>query len=202
MAIFAAKFIDPFMNKQNNRMIFSAALLIVMAAVTRYFPHPPNFTAIGAMAIFGGATISNKKLAFILPLAALFLSDVALQLFSGTKGFYGTSQYFVYGAFMLITALSTFIKNKSAVNIVLAAVWSGIIFFVVSNFGTWVSGDIYPKTFVGLGSCFLAAIPFYQNEFFGNFALNAIYGNLFYGGLLFGIYAIMEKRFATRQSIA
>ena len=190
------------MNKQNNSSILTAAFLILVAAITRYFPHPPNFTAIGAMAIFGGAAISNKKLAFLLPLAALFLSDVALQLFSSTKGFYGTSQYFVYGAFMIITALSTLMKKKSATNIFFAAIWSGIIFFIVSNFGTWASGDIYPKTLNGLRTCFIEAIPFYKNEFFGNFLLNTIYGNLFFSAILFGIYAVTEKTFSTQKVIA
>ena len=190
------------MNKQNNSSILTAAFLILVAAVTRYFPHPPNFTAIGAMAIFGGAAISNKKLAFLLPLTALFLSDVALQLFSSTKGFYGTSQYFVYGAFMIITALSTLMKKKSATNIFFAAIWSGVIFFIISNFGTWVSGDLYPKTLNGLSTCFIEAIPFYKNEFFGNFLLNTVFGNLFFSAILFGIYAITEKTFSTQKAIA
>ena len=190
------------MNKQNNSSILTVAFLILVAAVTRYFPHPPNFTAIGAMAIFGGVAISNKKLAFLLPLAALFLSDVALQLFSSTKGFYGTSQYFVYGAFMIITALSTLMKKKSATNIFFAAIWSGIIFFIVSNFGTWASGDIYPKTLNGLSICFIEAIPFYKNEFFGNFLLNTIYGNLFFSAILFGIYAITQKTYTAQKAIA
>ena len=177
-------------------------MLIFLAAISRYFPHPPNFTAIGAMAIFGGATLSNKKLAFILPIGALFLSDLALQLFTSTKGFYGTSQYFVYAAFFIITAIATLMKKRSAINIVLAAVWSGIIFFIISNFGTWISGDIYPKTMAGLSTCFLAAIPFYQNDFFGNFALNAIYGNLFYGALLFGVYSVIERKIAPQNVIA
>lgn len=190
------------MNKQNRPLVLSAVFLIFMAAITRYFPHPPNFTAIGAMAIFGGSVISNKKLAFLLPLTALFLSDVALHLFSSTKGFYGTSQFFVYGAFMIITAFSTLIRKSSVINITLAAIWGGIIFFILSNFGTWISGDIYPMTIAGLGACFTAAIPFYQNEFFGNFALNAIYANLFFSATLFGIYSVIEKRWAEQKTMA
>ena len=190
------------MNKQNRPLIISAVFLIFVAAITRYFPHPPNFTGIGAMAIFGGCVISNKKLAFLLPLVALFLSDVALQLFSSTKGFYGTSQFFVYGAFMIITALSTLIRKKSAINIALAAVWSGVIFFIISNFGTWMSGDLYPRTIAGLGACFVQAIPFYQNEFFGNFGLNAIYANLFFSATLFGLYSVIEKRWAEQKTMA
>src|SRR5215210_4870086 len=122
------------MNKKNSTLVLSALLLIIAAAFTRLFPHYPNFTAIGAIAVFGGSVIQDKKFAFLLPLAALLLSDICLQLFTSTKGFYGTSQYFVYSAFVLITALATLIQRRSVFNIALAAIWSGVIFFMLSNF--------------------------------------------------------------------
>lgn len=190
------------MNRQNNTLILSAGLLIIAAAFTRLFPHYPNFTAIGAMAVFGGSVIEDKKLAFLLPLGALLLSDICLQLFTTTKGFYGTSQYFVYAAFLIITAISAFIKKRSVANIALAAIWSGAIFFVISNFGVWLSSDFYPKTLSGLGACFWAAIPFYKNELFGNFVLNSIMGNAFYSALLFGAYYIMERKVAMQKATA
>lgn len=190
------------MNKQNSFLVLSAGLLIVAAAFTRLFPHPPNFTALGAIAIFGGSVIKDKKLAFLLPLAALLLSDVCLQLFTSTKGFYGTAQFFVYAAFFFITALATFMRKRSVTNITLAAIWSGAIFFLLSNFGVWVSSDIYPKSFTGLAACYAAAIPFYQNEFFGNFVLNSIMGNIFYSALLFGAYAILERKVSIQKAVA
>ena len=190
------------MNKQNNTLVLSAVLLISAAAFTRLFPHYPNFTAIGAMAIFGGSVIKDKKLAFLLPLGALFLSDVCLQLLTSTKGFYGTSQFFVYAAFLIITALAGFMQKRTVANLALAAVWSGAIFFVVSNLGVWLSSDFYPKTLAGLGVCFWASIPFYKNEVFGNFVLNLIMGNIFYMAILFGVYAIMERRVTMQKAIA
>ncbi|MDQ6814089.1 MAG: hypothetical protein M3040_10140 [Bacteroidota bacterium] len=190
------------MNKQNNALVLSAGLLIVAAAFTRLFPHAPNFTAVGAMAIFGGSVIKDKKLAFLLPLGALLLSDVGLQLFTDTKGFYGTTQYFVYAAFLVITALATFIQKRSVANIALAAVWSGAIFFVLSNLGVWASSNFYPKSFAGLAACYAAAIPFYKNEFFGNFILNSIMGNIFYSCLLFAVYLVMARKTTGQKAIA
>lgn len=190
------------MNKQNNTLVLSAGLLIIAAAFTRLFPHYPNFTAIGAMAVFGGSVIKDKKLAFLLPLGALFLSDICLQLFTSTKGFYGISQFFVYMAFLLITALSTFMKKRSVANVALAAFWSGAVFFILSNFGVWLSSDFYPKTLTGLGACFWASIPFYKNEFFGNFVLNSILGNAFYSAILFGVYSLMERNASMEKVIA
>lgn len=190
------------MNRQNHTLVLSASLLIVAAAFTRLFPHAPNFTAVGAMAIFGGSVIKDKKLAFLLPLGALLLSDVCLQLFTETKGFYGTTQYFVYAAFIIITALAMFMQRRSVANIALAAIWSGAIFFVLSNLGVWASSNFYPKSLSGLAACYAAAIPFYKNEFFGNFILNSIMGNVFYSALLFGAYSILERKTTMQQAIA
>lgn len=190
------------MNKQNSPLILSAVLLIIAAAFTKFFPHYPNFTAIGAIAVFGGSVIKDKKLAFLLPLGALLLSDICLQLFTSTPGFYGTSQYFVYAAFLIITALATFMQKRSIVNIALAAIWSGVIFFIISNLGVWFSSDYYPKTLAGLGACYWAAIPFYKNELFGNFALNSILGNAFYSALLFGAYSLVEKKTTMQKATA
>ncbi|WP_018612039.1 DUF6580 family putative transport protein [Segetibacter koreensis] len=190
------------MNRQNKTLVLSAGLLIIAAAFTRLFPHYPNFTAIGAMAVFGGSVIKDKKLAFLLPLGAMLLSDICLQLLTSTKGFYGTSQYFVYAAFIIITALATLMQKRSVSNIALAAVWSGAIFFVVSNFGVWLSSDFYPKSLAGLAGCYSAAIPFYKNELFGNFILNSIMGNVFYSTLLFGAYYVMERKAILQKAIA
>lgn len=190
------------MDKQNKTYILPISLLIAGAAFTRLFPHYPNFTAIGAMAIFGGSVIKDKKYAFLLPLAALFISDVCLHLFTSVKGFYGTSQLFVYAAFILITALASLIKKASVINMIFASFWSGIIFFAFSNFGTWISGDVYPISLSGLSACFIAAIPFYKNEFFGNFLLNSIYANLFYSACLFLIYKYIVKNAQSHSVVA
>lgn len=197
------------MNKQNSKLVFSAALIIVFAALTRLFPHYPNFTAIGAMAIFGGSVIKDKKLAFLLPLVALFVSDVCLQFLSQvlnlgwvSKGFYGIEQLFVYAAFIIITGLATLIRKTNAANIALAAVWSGVVFFLISNFGVWLLSSYYPKTLAGLGACYWIAIPFYNGEVTGSFLLNSIVGNLFFSALLFGAYALVKQRVTSQQAVA
>ena len=190
------------MNKQNNTLVFSAGLLVAMAALTRIFPHPPNFTALGAMAIFGGSVIKDKKLAFLLPLAALILSDVCLQLLTSIRGFYGVTQFFVYAAFLIITALAILIRKRSVSNIALAAVWSSAIFFAISNLGVWASSETYPKTLTGLGACYAAAIPFYKNEFFGNFILNSFISTAFYSAIMFGAYALLERKILIQKVIA
>ena len=181
------------MKTQNKQLIFLAAALILVAAISRLIPHPPNFAPIASLAIFGGAVITNKKYALILPLGALLLSDILFELFTSTPGFYDISQTFVYGAFILITFLATKIKTASTKNILFACLWSGAIFFILSNFGVWLTGVFYPKTLTGLVQCYTAAIPFYKNEFFGNMLLNTFMSNIFYTAVLFGAYAVIKK---------
>jgi hypothetical protein len=181
------------MKTQNKPMIIIAAGLILLAALSRLLPHPPNFAPIASLGIFGGAVVANKKYAFILPLGALLLSDILFELFTDTKGFYDISQTFVYGAVILITFLATKIKKVNTVNILLACLWSGAIFFLLSNFGVWLNGALYPKTFAGLMQCYYAAIPFYKPELFGNFILNIFMSNIFFSAVLFGTYALLRK---------
>ncbi len=177
----------------NKSLLITAVLVIFAGAMARLIPHPINFAPIGALAIFGGMTIKEKKYALVLPLGALLLSDLLFELFTKTPGFYGGSQYFVYGAFILVTFLATLVKKTTVMSVFAACVWSGIIFFALSNFGVWASGGYYPKTWAGLTTCFAAAIPFYSNDFFGNMALNTLWSNIFFSGLLFGAYYLVKQ---------
>ncbi len=171
-----------------------AAGVILAAAFSRVLPHPYNFTPIGALGIFGGTTIKDKKYALIFPLGALLLSDIMLQLFTRTPGFYGWEQSFVYGAIILTTYLATRIKTVNVVNVGLACIWTSAIFFLLSNFGTWVAHYYYPHTFAGLMQCYAAAIPFYQGDPASSFALNLVLGNIFYTAVMFGIYTIVKSK--------
>ena len=78
------------MKTQNKQLVFTAAGLILVAAIMRLIPHPPNFAPIASLAIFGGTVIADKKYALILPLGALLLSDILFEIFTTTQGFYDT----------------------------------------------------------------------------------------------------------------
>ena len=161
--------------------------MIFLAAASRLIPHPPNFTPLAAMALFGGAYISDKRLAFGLPLAALLLSDAVL-------GFYH-DMIWVYGSFALIVCLGLQLQSRRRLlPIAGAALASSVLFFVITNFGFIISDDLYPRTLEGLATGYVAAIPFFQNT---------IAGDLVYTALLFGGFAIVEKKFpALRASTA
>ena len=165
------------------------ALLIAMiaaAAATRLMPHPPNITAISAMALFGGATFADKRLAFLVPLAALFASDLVLGLYRGME--------YQYLTFALIVCLGFFLQSRRRVlPIAGAAVASSTIHFIVTDFGTWMTGTMYPHTVAGLVTCYTAAIPFFWNT---------LAGDLFYTALLFGGFAALERTFPILRDAA
>lgn len=153
--------------------------MIAAAAAARLLPHPPNMTPIFAMALFGGATLTDKRFAFAVPLAAMFLSDLVL-------GFHN-EMIAVYGAFVLIVCLGIWLqRRKTPLMIAGAAIATSLIFFVLSDFGIWLTGDMYPRTFAGLVTCYTMALPFLRNQ---------IGGDLLYTAILFGGFALLERQF-------
>ena len=153
---------------------------ITAAAALRLVPHPPNFTPIGAMALFGGAYLGRRGLLLALaaPLGALLLSDLVL-------GFYdGMLIQYVAVALVAVLGWTVLSKSKSPVRVGLSAIAGSLIFFFVTNFGVWAVSGMYPLNAAGLAACFTAAIPFFQNT---------LAGDLFYATLLFGGFALLEK---------
>ena len=160
----------------NNSRIVALLTAIVFAAALRLVPHPPNFTPIGAMALFSGAYLGRRSLAFVAPLAAMLLSDAVLGFYSG--------MWVTYLAVALITLLGSLaLQKRTPVRIGLTAVAGSVLFFVVSNFGTWALSGMYPHTAAGLAACYVAAIPFFHN---------ALTGDLFYATMLFGGFRFAE----------
>jgi hypothetical protein len=169
--------------------------MIAAAAATRIIPHPWNFTAVGAMCLFGGAYFRRTWQAFAVPLAALVLSDLVLAATRYDFGLFGyTSIWVGYGLFALTALIGMSLRGRvSAVGVLLAAVGSSLMFFFVSNLVAWLEGHGgYAYTPAGLVSCYVAAIPF---------ARNMLAANVFYSAVLFGGYELLSLRWpALRQS--
>jgi hypothetical protein len=160
----------------NHARLIALLSAIVLAAALRLVPHPPNFTPIGAMALFSGAYLGRRALAFAAPLGAMLLSDVVLGFYSG--------MWVTYLAVALIVMVGwVALSRVSALRVAGAAVASSVLFFLVSNFGTWALSGMYPHTGAGLSACYVAAIPFFQNT---------LAGDLFYAALLFGGFRLAE----------
>ena len=167
---------------------FVLAGMILAAAASRLIPHPPNFAPIGAMALFGGTCFAQKRWAFVVPLAAVFLSDLVLGLYSLMP--------VVYGSFALIVCLGFWLrKRRTVVPVAGTALASSVLFFVLTNFGVWALGSWYPKTWEGLVACYVAAIPFFHNTLLGD----AVYTVVLFGGLALaemGLPALREPAVA------
>ena len=161
--------------------------MILAAALSRLAPHPPNFTAIGALALFGGAQFSDRRAALLVPLAAMLLSDLGL-------GFYPHMDWWVYGSFALIVCMGLWLRSRrTAWRIAGASLMASTLFFLVTNFPVWLHGTLYAKSFAGLMACYVAALPFFGNT---------LLGDGFYCMALFGGFALLENRFAVLREPA
>ncbi len=160
-------------------------LMVFAAAFVRLLPHPPNFAPIAAMALFGGAYFKKKSFAFIIPLLAMFLTDAII-------GFYSYA-WMVYISFALIVVLGiVMLKKVSVKNVIIASLTASVSFFIITNFGVWALGTLYPKTPAGLMESYIAAIPFLQNS---------LIGDLFFSGVMFGVYEIVKHNVPALQKV-
>jgi len=158
-------------------------LIILIGAFSRIIPHPDNFTAIGAISILGGLYFKKKYLAFLLPIAAMFLSDISL----GHKPLIS-----IYIAFLFIIPIGIKLRKKiTYFSIFNSSIIAAILFFLITNFFVWINSSpsdglyYYPPSLMGIIKCYIQAIPFF---------FNTLLGNLFYCFSLFGLYEIISKR--------
>ena len=185
-------------HQQNKTQYAVATILVLFAVLTRVLSAEFsfwNFAGLGAISLFSGAIFKNKPFAFLLPLVAFLLSDLYLEFKNGT-GFYDASQFFVYGAMLLIVWLGAKMKQRKPLTILGFSVAASLVFFVVSNFGVWVAGffpsnfSMYPTTIEGLVQCFTMALPFYKNTFASD---------VLFSGVLFGAYALLAQMRSIRS---
>jgi hypothetical protein len=171
--------------------------MIVLATLSRFlFLDMPNFTTIGAVALFGGAYFSQKRWAVIVTFASLWLSNLILDNVIYTKWYPTGSWGFnwsVFLAFGLVILLGTELSKKlTRTNFAVSSLASAAVFFIITNFAVWLEGSMYPANFSGLITCYVAAIPF-----FGNTLLS----QLVFGAMLFGIFEMSRQRFTALKTI-
>ncbi len=159
-------------------------LIVLAAAATRIAPHPPNMTSIAALALFAGAHFEDKRLAFAVPLIALFLADLVIGFHRGMP--------IVYLSFALIVGVGLWLRtHRQAALIAGATLFSSILFFALTNLSVWAFSGMYARTAAGLAACYVAALPFFGNS---------VIGDLFYALALFGGFALLERRFTVLRT--
>jgi uncharacterized protein DUF6580 len=162
-----------------NRRLALATLLVVLSTVMRIVPHPWNLTPVGAVALFSGACFDRKRWSFIVPFAAMFVSDLA------THSFHVLTPV-IYATFALNVVIGMLLRRyrQSPVAVGAGAFASATVFYMVTNFAMWTISVIYPKTLAGLVACYVAAIPYYGTM---------LAGDLGYSALLFGTFVWAER---------
>ena len=150
--------------------------LILLGVVARLVPHPWNATPVTAIALFGGTYLS-KRASVVLPLVIVAISDFLL-------GWHHTMP-FTWGAFVLTAMLGWWVRRRaSAGRIATAALVGSALFFVITNFGVWLPGDLYPLTWAGLWQCYVAAVPFFRATLVGDLVFTAVF---------FGSFALVTR---------
>lgn len=169
-----------------NNLKLMPITLIIFAVLMRLLPHPANFAPITALALFGG-TYLPKKYAFVIPFAALFISDFFI-------GFYGTQMLAVYISFGIISLIGILLRNhKNIFNTFFAAITSSVLFFLITNLVYVYSNSLYPKTFEGQILSYISALPFFRGT---------LLGDLTYTGIFFGSYELifrLSKKFLSKK---
>jgi hypothetical protein len=167
---------------KNENLLYRTLLalaLIAIAAALRVAPHPWNFTPVGAMALFSGAILKDRRLAFVVPLVALFAGDIFI-------GFHKLMPV-IYAGFLVNVAIGFWLRNRRTFARISAATLIGAIqFFLITNFAVWAFGLSYPRTGAGLAACYVAGIPFFWNT---------LAGDAVYAALFFGTFALAERLF-------
>lgn len=179
------------LDKREKMAEFLVALLFILTGIIlRLVPHPPNFAPIGAIALFGGVYLS-KRLALILPLVAMIISDAFI-------GYYEPKlMASVYGSFLLCVFLGFWLKkNKRWYTVAGGSILCSLLFFIITNFAVWAFTTWYGPTISGLVYCYWMALPFFKNT---------LLGDLFYINVFFGLYELVKiwvKKILRKMSVS
>lgn len=185
---------------QKNRNLI-VVVLMVTAVVIRFLNVVPNFSPVVGLTLFGAALLNRKSLAFILPLFMVYFSDliinntIARGFYPEVEGIVWFSDYMIWNALAYIGIaafgyLSLSGKLKFS-NTILVTFLSSIIFFLVTNFGSWLDPKmLYPKSLDGLWLSYGAAIPFFRTS---------LISDLLFSGALFGSYFLIERFFLIKS---
>ena len=175
--------------KKNLRTILLIAVILIGISCT-FFIEIPNFSPLGAVCLLGAAYFANKKYAFILPVALmwlvhLYLNNVVYAEYFDSFELVGVPS--VYLSIVLMVLIGTvMLKKINFTNVMGSALVAAFTFYLVTNFFSWLGNPLYPRNFAGLMESYTAAIPFFRS--------GTLPANLIFTPILFGIFELLDKK--------
>jgi hypothetical protein len=183
------------MNKKHSKHMTIA--IFTIAVVSRLLPHAPNFTPVESIALFGGVFFMNKFKRILLPIIALYLTDLILNntilrvYFTNQEGFIWVSDYMLWNAISIlgIVFIGYYLSKKvNILNIGISAIGASLLFFFISNIGVWFSSPMYTKDLQGLYSCFVLGLPFFRTSVIST----VVFSYILIGGFYWATYRKRE----------
>lgn len=158
---------------KKNKYILLTVLIVLISLSNIFLSNIPNFSPIASVALFSGFYFSNKKLALIIPISCMLISDFII-------GFHAL-MWAVYLSFSLIVVLGYFMKKASPKKVILNSVWSSVLFFLITNFAVWTTGSFYTYDLSGLTLCLTMGLPFFKYTILSSI----IFSTILFGGFEF-----------------
>jgi hypothetical protein len=167
-----------------------ANALVILGVASRLLPHPPNFTSVNAVGLYGGSRLQGWR-GFLVPLVCMLITDPIMGAIYGFTPFSPITP-FIYASLLANVWLGQrFLANASVGRVAGLSFVASAQFYLVTNFAVWWFSNMYPHTLAGLGSCYLAALPF--------FAWNVV-GTWVYSAGLFGVDALLVRRLGAARA--
>ena len=179
---------------QNKTTFIIGLSLIVLAATMKVASFPHSINPIIAISLFSGVLIKDKKWAFAIPVFAMFVSDLMLEVFNIAPGFYGLGQIGNYASLLFVTVLGFTMKKTNLISVAGYSIASSIVFFFLSNTNCFLFDNLstYGTGIQGWANCLVAGLPFLRN---------GMATDLCFSVLLFGTYVVYTK-FAEKKQLA
>lgn len=170
----------------NTIIILISFALVTRVALPPLFSHPANFSGLDALALFCGAYFTQRFRAIVMVLITVWISDLLLNRITiGSWVLFYSGCYWQYLSYILISCLGFyFLKNQLRL-LLPTCLLASLSFFVITNFGVWLSSTFYSQDMTGLITCYAAAIPFFKNTVFADLAFTVV---------LFGSFTWIMKR--------
>lgn len=165
----------------NNRNICHLKIfltILITLSFTRFIPHPPNFTSLIALSFYVPAIFGVRYL--IIVLISFFITDIFL-------GFHALTIY-TWGSVVIIGLISKYFNQNTYFRST-GLFLSALLFFIITNFGVWLSG-FYGYSINGLILCYWLAIPFFYNT---------ILSTIFYSTMIEIVYKLLQNKKKLKQ---